>query len=114
MHWSVLGLHQDLSARHPVPPLLGAYSAQAELALTGQWSSWPSVVASVLVQSGDRRASKTSDMVVQLSTLDTGPLGLQFSATYGLTGPEVAMPAGSSEGGTARVEALLHPSSAVK
>jgi hypothetical protein len=48
--WEVLGLYQDLSQRYPVAPLLGARSAQAELALTGQWDGWSAVVASVLVR----------------------------------------------------------------
>ena len=77
----MLGLHQDLSTGYPVPPLLGARSAQAELALTGQWRGRSAVVASVLVRpemrSGERRPS---DDVVQLTTLDSGPLELQFTA----------------------------------
>ena len=80
--WSVLGLYQDLSRDYPVEPLLGAVSAQAELALTGDWDGWAAVVASVLVRSGgptpDRRHH---DLVVQLTTLDIGPLPWQFTAT---------------------------------
>ncbi len=80
--WHVLGLHQDLSVRHPVPPLLGAVSAQDELAVAGTWEQWPALVASVLVQPAQRRpgSPRQRDLVVQLTTLDTGPLPGQFTA----------------------------------
>ncbi len=72
--WTVLGLHQDLSRRYPVQPLLGAASAQAELALTGDWGGFPAIVASVRVKSrGVPRERRQPDLVVQLTTLETGP-----------------------------------------
>ena len=98
LRWSVLGMHQDLSRRYPVEPLLGASSAQAELALEGNWGRWQAVVASVLVRSGvptgDRRHH---DLVVQLTLLDTGPLRLQFTAANLPGGVEVGALAQDSE-----------------
>jgi hypothetical protein len=79
--WSVLGLHQDLSTGYPVAPLLGARSAQAELALVGDWCGRSALVASVLVRKATlERERRPGDHVVQLTTLDSGPLGLQFTA----------------------------------
>lgn len=90
--WQVLGLHQDLSRSYPVEPLLGAASAQAELALTGEWKGWRAVVASVLVRTGmptnDRRHH---DTVVQLTTLDIGAMAVQFTARHHGAGFEVAL-----------------------
>ncbi len=88
--WQILGLHQDLSVRHPVPPLLGAVSAQDELAVAGTWEHWPALVASVLVQPAQRPGiPKQRDLVVQLTTLDTGPLPGQFTAAVHGDGAEV-------------------------
>lgn len=88
--WSVLGLHQDLSYGYPVAPLLGADSAQAEIALQGQWHRWPAVVASVMVRSSSARLADRL-AVVQLTVLDTGPLHVQFTARGGDGGVEVAL-----------------------
>ena len=96
--WEVLGLHQDLSQRYPVAPLLAARSAQAELALVGPWDGWSALVASVLVRPDARPGARApSDLVVQLTILDTGPLSPQFTATVGGSGPEVALLTGRDE-----------------
>jgi hypothetical protein len=79
--WSVFGLHQDLSTGYPVAPLLGARSAQAELALVGEWSGRSALVASVLVRKDTlQRERGPGEHVVHLTTLDSGPLGMQFTA----------------------------------
>ncbi len=78
--------------QHPVPPLLGAVSAQAELAVSGTWEQWPALIASVLVQPPQRRGSgKQRDLVVQLTMLDTGPLHSQFTAELHRDGAEVVV-----------------------
>jgi hypothetical protein len=90
--WEKLGLFQDLSQRYPVAPLLGAHSAQAELALTGEWDGWSAVVASVLVRpQALPGAREPMDVVVQLTTLDTGPFSPQFSAIVGRRGNDIAL-----------------------
>ncbi len=107
-NWRVLGLHQDLSRNYPVKPLLGAVSAQAELALTGDWDGWSAVVASVLVRSGESiQDRRHHDVVVQLTALDTGPLSVQFTAAYLIGGLELAMLNRADDDGAADVERLL-------
>lgn len=106
--WRVLGLHEDLSRRFPVAPLLGAASAQAELAFTGQWAQWSGLVASVLVQLGDRRGPRPqADLVVQLTVLDTGPLPWQFAAGSGSGVAELAELTGASPDDLQSVRAFL-------
>ena len=88
--WSVLGLHQSLTDRHPVAPLLGAFSAQAELAFSGSWGRWPAQIASVVVRhQGGRESRRRQETAVQLTILETGPLGLQFTAASRATGLDV-------------------------
>lgn len=95
--WQVLGMYQDLSSRYPVSPLIGAISAQSELAVTGPWRRWSGLAASVLVRSGGSgRRRGCTDGVVQLTTLDTGPLALQFTATWTAGLPDV-VPLGKAE-----------------
>lgn len=95
--WDVLGLHQDLSQRYPVAPLLGARSAQAELALIGQWDGWSAVIASVLVRPTHGSGTRTSaDVTVQLTTLDTGPILPQFTAGLTPGGPDIALLSGDA------------------
>ncbi len=74
--WKVQGLFGDLSSRYPVAPLLGAWSAQAELGIAGQWGECPAFVILVLVLPrlvgpSERRAGH--DIVVQLTVLEPGP-----------------------------------------
>jgi len=92
--WQVIGLHQDLSQHYPVAPLLGAQSAQAELALGGEWEKLPALLALVLVRHTERPSRAHRDTVVQLTTLDTGPFAVQFSAVVGRRGPQVALLSG--------------------
>jgi hypothetical protein len=91
--WAVLGMHQDLTYRYPVAPLLGARSAQADLALTGKWDHWPAIVASVLVRPAATGAvrRRVSDTVVQLTLLNTGPLGTRFVASRRSDRTDVAL-----------------------
>jgi hypothetical protein len=106
--WEVLGLYQDLSQRYPVAPLLGARSAQAELALTGQWDGWSAVVASVLVRPPARSDGRPHvDTIVQLTTLDTGPFSPQFSAAVGQRGTDVALLSSGSSSQSAPLERVL-------
>lgn len=79
--WAVHGLFEDLTVRYPVAPLLGARSAQAELALTGTWAGCPAVVGSVLVQPHRTTTRRPHDLVVQFTLLDTGPTGTEFQAS---------------------------------
>jgi len=88
--WPVLGLHQDLSRYLPVAPLMGATSAQTELALSGHWRQRRAVVASVLVQSREAPGHPHPDTVVQLTAL-RGGAGLQFTATWHENGPELSL-----------------------
>lgn len=67
--WPVRGLVENLTQRFPVPPLLGATAAQAELALTGTWAGRPALVTSVLVRP---YGADPRDVVVQLTALDLG------------------------------------------
>ncbi len=106
--WSVLGLHQDLSRRYPVEPLLGAVSAQAELALTGAWGGCTAIVASVLVRSGAVPCERRQhDLVVQLTTLETGPVGVQFAAVFDGRGFDVIFLARASADDERTVRRLL-------
>jgi hypothetical protein len=114
--WQVLGLYEDLSYRYPVTPLLGAHSAQAELALTGRWHDCDALVASVLVLPGDAptaaRASTPSDVIVQLTMLDTGPDTRQFTATWTPSGPLVAPITPEAEAARPHLEDFLRHSAA--
>jgi hypothetical protein len=106
--WSVLGLHQDLSTGYPVAPLLGARSAQAELALVGDWCGRSALVASVLVRKATLdRERRPGDHVVQLTTLDSGPLGLQFTAERLGSGLQTAPLGTDAPGRLAEVMDLL-------
>ncbi len=106
--WSVLGLHQDLSRRYPVQPLLGAASAQAELALTGDWDGSTAIVALVLVRSGAvPRERRQHDLVVQLTTLETGPVGMQFAAVFDGRGFDVVFLARASADDERRIRQVL-------
>lgn len=96
--WEVLGLHQDLSQRYPVAPLLAADSAQAELAVSGPWEEWSAIVASVLVRPDARSGPRAPlDTVVQLTILDTGPFSPQFTATLESATVDVALLSGRDE-----------------
>lgn len=106
--WPVLGIHEDLSRRYPVAPLIGASSAQIELALAGQWAHRPAVVASVLVQAGSAWFGRRHpDAVVQLTVLDAAEIDLQFTAVFDRRGPQVAMLAKAAPHDAGRLEAVL-------
>jgi hypothetical protein len=108
--WPVLGLHEDLSYRYPVAPLLGAHSARAELALCGHWADWDALVASVLVLAGDqndRPTRHTNDLNVQLTMLDTGPDPRQFAATWSGVEPQVVPMSPDAEEFLADIKAFL-------
>jgi len=72
--------------------------------VAGTWEQWPALVASVLVQPTQRPGSpKQRDLVVQLTTLDTGPLPGQFTAAVHGDGAEVV---GLNRPGALTAEAL--------
>jgi hypothetical protein len=78
--WHVLGTSADFSLHYPVPGLLGAGSARAELAVGGEWSGWPAQVALVAAQASSRPAPgrRAPRATVLLVTIDSGPVGSQF------------------------------------
>ena len=104
--WSVLGLHQDLSLRYPVAPLIGALSAQAELALSGEWEGRPAVLASALVAPPRSSGRTARDVVVQLTILDTGPPTPQYTSTARRDGADVVALTRGPEP-AAEIESLL-------
>lgn len=106
--WSVVGLYSDLCYRYPVAPMLGAYSAQAELALRGFWGEWSALVISALVQPGDAHPGRhRRDSVVQLTMLETGPVPLQFTATWSRTGPQLVTMLKSADATACNIEERL-------
>jgi hypothetical protein len=73
--WQVAGLTTDLSQRYRLTPLLGAGSAQADLAVVGEWHGVAASVASVLVQREGAYVptpGRKRDEIVLLATLDVG------------------------------------------
>ena len=79
--WSVAGPAADLSTAYPVPPLLGAASSQAELTVSGVWAGWSARVSLVRSRRSitrDRRRGPGLEHVVLMTTLETGPLGIQM------------------------------------
>jgi hypothetical protein len=81
--WQVVGLTTDLSQRYLLTPLLGAGSAQADLAVVGEWHGVGASVASVLVQREGAYVptpGRKRDEVVLLATLDVGPDHKQWLA----------------------------------
>ncbi len=105
--WQVAGLHQDLSARYPVTPLVGTASAQAELAIVGRWGAWPAVVASVLVRAGTHLHGRHQETVLQLTSLQTGRLPWSFQPVWHDTGPQVAPVTGGGQFDVDQVQRLL-------
>lgn len=103
--WSVMEFPHDLTLDYPVAPLLGALSAQAELAITGPQGRFTAVVASVLVVPPGA-GSHHHDQVAQLTTLDANSKAVQFTATWHRSGPEVVL-LSRGEFGTAHIEAVL-------
>ena len=58
--WSVVGLVDSLADRYPLPPLIGARSAQASLAVQGSWGGQPAWLAHVLVRRQPRPATSST------------------------------------------------------
>jgi hypothetical protein len=89
----VLGTSADFSLHYPVPGLLAAGSARAELAVGGEWSGWPAQVALVAAQSSARLAAgrRAPRATFLLVTVDSGPVGSQFVVEPVGAGVEVVM-----------------------
>lgn len=109
--WRVVGVHEDMSYRYPIEPLIGAMSARAELALTGIWGDWSALVASVRVKAERRteKAPKPRDAIVQLTMLETGPDPRQFVARWTASGPHlVTLTASAERDRTKIVNFMMH------
>ncbi|MFC3689468.1 hypothetical protein [Aquipuribacter hungaricus] len=91
--WDVLGMVADLSTRYPVPDLVGAPSAQAELAVQGAWRGQPATVALVAARppARDAHGRRQGDRTVLLVALDSGPRQVQLVAEVTGGQPEVAV-----------------------
>lgn len=103
--WKITGLTADLSACD-IPSLAGARSAQAELAVTGEWQDRTALVTSVLVQpasvSSARGEGRSRDVVVLLVALHLGLNDRQLIASR--TGGTIDV-----RGISGSVDALLQP-----
>jgi hypothetical protein len=97
--WNVTGLSADLSGCWPIPPLKGSLSAQAELAIAGDWHGRTAMVSSILVQPPPspmaRTARRPRDVVMLLTALHVGRNDQQLIATRTATTIDIMSGSGS-------------------
>ena len=92
--WEVMGTTADFSLHYPVPDMLGALSARAELAVGGEWSGWPAQVALIAARPPSPRVRlglPAPRATFLLAIIDGGPMSCQFVAEAVRGGIDVVM-----------------------
>ncbi|MBA2729370.1 MAG: hypothetical protein H0U48_01275 [Euzebyaceae bacterium] len=92
--WEVMGTTADFSLHYPVPDMLGALSARAELAVGGEWSGWPAQVALIAARPPSPRVRlglPAPRATFLLAVIDGGPMSCQFAAEAVRGGIDVVM-----------------------
>jgi hypothetical protein len=102
--WSIVALTASFADAFPVPPLAGAWSAQADLAIGGCVSGWALTVALV---SARMHGEQRSNQLALVTVLDFGADRRQFVATRTLRGVDVVSLARDVRGQTAEYDVVL-------